>query len=509
MKLSGRAKLNSTGNSSTDSSSAKPLAFQAWLRRFFARTWVELAIAVLVVCSVCLTLSEFIAVTTDVSGADDPKYLRTVNDIITLIFMVELSLRYFAAPRKRAFLAEFWLDIIAVLPLFHIFPIARPLRLLRLVRVLRLFGTISRLSSRFPSILRRGAAEFIFVCGLLILTVIFGTGAMMMMERAGRKSPAAVAQENVKPDAIPDDETFTFENSFWFSVYSLFAGEPTPIAPRTLGGKIVAVFIMFMGLTIFAMFTGTFSAFMVERFRTEERTVEWDDFQDHIIICGWNAKAEIIVQEYQATAKTRSIPIAVVAQIEKPPTMGDELRENVNFLNDDFTRVAALEKAGVHRARTCIILADTSGGRSEQDADARTILAGLTVEKLNPKVYTCAELVNRSYATHLKMGHVNDYVVSGEYSAYMLAQSAMNRGLMGVFTQLLTYQHGNEFYRVALPAIWHGKSFNDLLALLKQKHDAILVAVCQSEGEMVVNPKEHTFGPGDEIVVIAESEIEL
>ena len=478
---------------------------QLTLRRFFAQLWVELTIGALVIISVVLTLFEFTirASTVSESGNQQLTVLEAINDGITFLFIVELSLRFIAASQKSAFFRVFWIDIIAVLPLFRIFRVARALRLLRLFRVLRLFGLVSRMSSHFPSILRRGVVEYIFVCGLLVMTVVFGTGAMMYLERGKSVQPTT----KVSPNA---NESFDLENSFWFSVYSLFAGEPTPIAPRTLGGKMVAVFIMFMGLTIFAMFTGTFSAFMVERFRTEGKAVDWEDLQDHIIICGWNTKAEIIIDEYQASPKTKGIPIVVIAKFDgELPVIRQELRETVMFLNDDFTRVVALELAGVKRARTCIVLSDMSGGRSEQDADARTILCGLTVEKLNSNVYTCAELINRSYAVHLTMGHVDDYVISGEYSAYMLAQAAMNRGLMGVFTELLTYTHGNEFYRLTLPEEHVGKSFNGLLAELKETHNAILVGVCPYEGKMTINPADHTFSDGDEIVVIAEQRIEL
>lgn len=171
--------------------------------------------------------------------------------------------------------------------------------------------------------------------------------------------------------------------------------------------------------------------------------------------------------------------------------------------------VAALEKVGIHRASTCVILADTFGGRSEQDTDARTVLAALTVEKLNPDVYTCAELLNRSHGSHLTMGQVNDYVVSGEYGAYLLAQAAMNRGLMDVFTELLTCQKGNEFYRVHLPDSWVGMSYMEAFSDLKRIHNAILVAVHQADGQMSVNPADYEFCAGDEIVVIAEEEIDL
>jgi voltage-gated potassium channel len=471
----------------------------ASLAAFFAKPSVELTVGFLVVVSVALTLAEF----TFGETADDRgeqmllAALMVINDIITVVFVVELSLRYLAASSKRQFFRSYWIDILAVVPLFRIFRVGRAIRLLRLIRLLRMFGVASRLASHFPYVLRRGAVEYFVVCGLLALTVLFATGAMMFFE--GRQAEATASRDGLD-----------LEDSFWFSIYSLFAGEPIPGPPRTLGGKLVTVFVMFMGLTIFAMFTGTVSAFMVERLHVEGVKVDWNALRDHVVICGWNSKAEIIIREFRASSFGVNRPIVAVTHWEhEPPAVPDELERHICFYNEDFTRISALEHVGIHRASTCIILADTSGGRSEQDADARTILAALTVEKLNPSVYTCAELLNRSYGSHLKMGHVNDFVVSGEYAAYLLAQAAMNRGLMDVFTELLTYQKGNEFYRLKLPDAWAGRSYMDLFIELKKTHNAVLVSVHCADGRIVVNPPDYQFAAGDEIVVIAEEELEL
>jgi voltage-gated potassium channel len=327
---------------------------------------------------------------------------------------------------------------------------------------------------------------------LLLLTILFGTAAIFSLEAGGG---------NVRLS--------TWYDAFWFSVYSLFAGEPIPHAPETLAGKFVSTGIMFMGLTIFAMFTGTVSAFMVDRLRREERTVDFDELDGHVIICGWSRKGEIIVRELRhAEAGPPNDPqsYVIIADFEgnKPPVLPADLSKHVFFLSDDFTRVAALETAGILRAKTCIILSDTTGTRSEQDADARTILAALTVEKLNSNVYTCAEINNRSYGSHLEMGHVNDYVVGGEQSAYLLAQAAINRGLMSVVAELLTQEYGNQFYRLDAPDRWAGRTFWELFQEVKQEHDAILVAVRSADGTQRTNPKEYTIRSGDELILIAE-----
>jgi voltage-gated potassium channel len=319
--------------------------------------------------------------------------------------------------------------------------------------------------------------------------------------------PITDVANSVAADEGGDD--FNLENSFWFSVYTLFAGEPVPSAPKTLTGRIVTVFLMFMGLTIFAIFAGTVSAFMVDRLRVEGKVMNFNDLEDHVVICGWTPKTEIIIKEYRMTKATKSMPIVVISELDS-----EQLIQTINqipnvwLISDDFTKMTALTRAGIERAKTCLVLSDTTGGRSEQDADARSILAALTAEKINPDVYTCAELFNRDYASHLDVGHVNDYVISGEYGAHMLAQAARNRGLMDVLSEL----HGNEFHRIKIPDDWIGTAFNEQFAAMKAKRDIVLIAVhsiSTNNNGPEVNPTDYVFAEGDEVVVISHGDASL
>ncbi|MBM84182.1 MAG: potassium channel protein [Planctomycetaceae bacterium] len=461
-------------------------AWQVRLDAFLQRMGVELTIGGLIVVSVALTMLEL---------SIEDNFLRNVlsevNYVITILFAIELALRFAAAPSKRFFLT-YALDIVALLPLFRPLRFARMIRLLRLLRLLRLFGIFARHASSFPYIFRRGAIEYVLVSGLILLTVLFSTGAILTFEK-------------------DNPEVNSFGKAFSYSIYTLLSGEPIPSPPVTVAGHIVAIAVMFMGMTVFAMFTGTVSAFMTERIRMEGRTVKWEEFKDHTVICGWNRKAEIIVGEYQAASKSGITPIIVIADLdEEPETITDMAAQGVQFLNEDFTRVTALERAGISRAATCIILSDTAHGRSEQDADARTIMAALTAEKLNPNVYTCAEIINGEYGSHLEMGKVNDFVVSGEQSGFLLAQAALNRGLTGIFRELLTHQRGNQFYRIPISPDWIGKTFLDLFLFMKKNHNAILIAVQDTEkNELNINPDDYTFNIIEDVIVISPHPIEL
>ena len=297
--------------------------WQVTLNRFFNRAWFELLIGALVLLSVCLTLFGFWLESELAFGQTQVltplgvltewhlNMLTRINDYITYFFIVELSLRFAAASSKRAFFAEFWLDILAVIPLFRIFRSARALRLLRVVRLFRLLGVFQRLSSHYPRIFRNNFVDFIIVSGMLLIAVVFGTIAITHFESQANLSrsnqsnmvsgngPAGTSVEPagetltnnsatndsslLNPPATQSHE-FDLESSFWYSIYTLLAAEPVPAPPRTFSSRIVTVFLMLSGMAIFAIFAGTVSAFMVDRMRTEGRVVEWDALSNHCLL---------------------------------------------------------------------------------------------------------------------------------------------------------------------------------------------------------------------------------
>jgi voltage-gated potassium channel len=445
-------------------------------------------VTILILLSTALTVGE---ATLD-SNAPERTWVEAAHVVISIAFSIELWLRFKAASRGRKFFREHWYDLLALLPVLPLFRELQPLRLLRLLRLMTAYDFLRRQRGLLPYGRKRGPRELLLLFGLVLAALTMGSAGMLVFER---HTPGGVQ---------------TFGQAFWFNLYSLIAAEPIPGPPATFGGKVVSVGVIFMGLITFATIIGTVSASVSEGLRSEGTIVDWEDLHDHIIICGWNRKAELIVSECRAAGTLGAMPIVVIAEVDgQPPFSDPSLRPFVQFLNDDFTKVDALEKAGVRRATRCIILSDMSKGRRERDADARTILAALTIEKLNHDVYTCAEINRREYGSHLEIGNVNDYVVSGEHSAFLLAQAALNPGVMSVFTELLTYGIGNRFYRCKISSKWQNKSFFELFVHLKEKHDAILIAVETEEGKVLVNPTRYVFVGTERLVVIASKELEV
>lgn len=468
------------------------------LQRFLGRPVVESTLGGLIITSVALTVVE-------TTSTSPNRWVVLAVHAISVVFVVELVARFRIAPSRRGFFKEYWLDVLSVMPLLAVADLpfvqgasATPaswfaaLGLLRIFRLLRLLKIARHRALLFPRVIRKGARELFFASGLVMLAVVFASSALVMFER----------------DSNP--ALRTFPQAFWFSVYSVIATEPIPGPPQTFGGHVVAVFVIMTGLFTFATVVGTISALVSDRMRSGDLIMDWEDLRDHLIVCGWSRKAEIIIKEYIAASPDDDRPIVVIAELEGgiPQVRDVGSRQRVQFLNDDFTKLEALEKAGVRRAARCILLADTSKGRKERDADARTVLAALTIERLNPAIYTVAEINRREHAHHLEMGKVNDYVVSGEQSAFLLAQSAITRGVMSVFSELLTREHGNRFSRCSLTHAWKGKSFLELMVHMKEEHNALLVGVEQDE-KIVVNPTSYVFKGNEDVVLIAARDVKL
>ncbi|MEK6234465.1 MAG: ion transporter [Planctomycetales bacterium] len=170
------------------------------LRAFLTHPLADLTIGILIVASVGLTLLESMELAPGNLAA-----LETINKIITAVFVVELALRWLAAPTSRRFFSEYWLDILAAAPILEPLGVPGWLRLLRLLRLFRLMGLFTRYVSFFPYVARRGLVEYCVASGVALLTVLIGSSVILLLEK----------------DANPGLDEFA--ESFWFSTYTLFA----------------------------------------------------------------------------------------------------------------------------------------------------------------------------------------------------------------------------------------------------------------------------------------------
>ena len=468
-------------------------AFQTKLKHIVDSAPFGITIMILILISVILIFTEFFIY----GGIEEkiPTWITLTNEYLTYIFIVELILRWIVSRTNHAFITNYWIDILAVMPSFRIFRFFRLSRILRILRLLRLFRVFSisseftRKFSFFSKIFEGRLTEIGIISSFGLFAIFFGAVGLSQFEAGSSNDINSVS------------------DAFWKSLFSLMAGEYADY-PVTLGGKIVFFILLIFEMGIFAMLTGTFSAIMMDKIKetTMHKHTDPEELNNHVIICGFGQKTIILSREFLLDPAFEDSEILIISE---KPNMMEELQQHgldtnrISLLNEDFTSISALNKAGVERARLAVITSERNGTRSTQDVDARTILAALTIEKLNPKIHTSAEIYNEEFASHLKMGGVEDVVIQGEVSGKLLARISMHEGLLAFFKDLLSRDSGNTLNFIMATQEYAGKNYNETSTLLHDKFGYTLVGVKPYDKDVMVNPKEKIIAANDELLVIA------
>lgn len=273
-------------------------------------------------------------------------------------------------------------------------------------------------------------------------------------------------------------------------------------------GLILATYL----ITVFAFFTIRGSKFMTHR------------HNDHFIICGWNFQAPRILQELINARSKQHFDIVVIPGYEIPKEL-DEFSKQVYVVPGLPTEDRTLQAADISDAKSAIILTDPT--LQADDADAKVLMITLAVETLNPSVYTCAQLMNSENTIHLMRANVDEVVPFDVIGANLSVASAVNPGITRLFRELIHFDDGSEFYKLAppIPSVLVGKSFRDALSWFADK-DMILVGVESNELKdsyqednsyddhsnstnivhrgVYVNPKDYRIQNDDALFVIAD-----
>ncbi len=451
-------------------------------------------IALLIFIGVVLVFAEIFAPNDFIE-----KEVISLSTIINIIFLIELSLRYFVAPNKKLFFKDYWIDIISILPVFSFFHQFRILNLLRLLRIFRALLIFLRQSSWFSNDVKNGIDSF----GLLFFSSCF----LVLC--------SALALVITEKEYNPDSGIFL--KNLWTSAFLFVSGEMVTGLPETASAKLIAVAITIAGMVLFAILVGTISATTAEflKARSEVKDLNIEDLSDHIIICGWERMGGLILSEIECVPEIWNKGVVVISE-----TIEDFL-ENVPVKNarrlfhvkEDYTKIDVLESVGARKANAAVVLADRGKNNNlgDQDRDARTVLAALTLEKLNPEIYTCAEILDEANQTHLRMAGVEEIISRTNITAGLFASTLVNKGVSSVISEILTHKEGTYLRKFPVPKGYVGKDFIEVFTHYKKEHDSIPFSLITKDKDgnesTVINPrKDYKLKQEDILLIVTKIE---
>jgi voltage-gated potassium channel len=446
------------------------LSWRTRVDRALHHPLVEGILLVLIAASVAGTIAEVLV------PAPMSRWLVYADDALALVFAIELSLRFLVAKKKIRFFERYWVDILAVIPLWF----------LRVLRVLRIFRAVILLQRRLSPFRGRLAVRNELAATVLGCATLALLSALVLQRSEGA-------------------EFADLEHSLWFSLFSLVGGEPIGGNPTSHVGRWTTLVLMMGGMTVFGVFVATVSAGMVARLTSqlEIHELDIDELVGHIVVCGWNGSAVTLLRELLVAEQ--GAPVVLVTEVPAPEIdlrlLGAH-RDRLYLHVGDYTRLDVLETLAIRQASRVVLLADGLVSRSDQDCDARTVLAALTIERMARGIYTVAELHNQDNEALLKLAGVEDVVVADVYAGLILGTVQRNRGIVRVFDDILTVRHGSSFDTIEVPPELVGSPVTTVLHMLHLRQHMLLLAVEQGGQTRVNPPPEMVVEAGARLVVL-------
>ncbi len=260
--------------------------------------------------------------------------------------------------------------------------------------------------------------------------------------------------------------------------------------------------------------------------------------RDHIIICNWTQKADVIVRQLHDVSVRHKSPIIVITDSpEKIPKTTDPAYRGLLMIAGNPADKEILKRADINTAKTAIVLADED---DPERADSKSILIVLAIDAINPNLHVIVELMKSNNEMFFQYSHVNEIVCLEQLAEKLLAQSALTPGLSHVYMDLLTQSlDTNEIYQEPIPKSFIGKTYREIereIVKIDEK-DVILIGFGTTvekkveeqsivngfgnkiyERKVIINPKssshehfskDYKFREGDTIFLISYIEPDI
>ena len=218
----------------------------------------------------------------------------------------------------------------------------------------------------------------------------------------------------------------------------------------------------------------------------------------HLVILGWQGRRTAkMIEEIigDVGAEAREIVLCTTKEIENP------LPDLVKFVRDNALNAASLHRrAGVRGAAVIIAV-----GHDDND----TLAAALSAAAVNKSAHVVAYFEQQSYA-ELLTAHCPRAEAMVSMSMEMMVRSAHDPGSSRVQQDLLSVVKGQTQFSMTLPPGAPTLRYGALLAQLKERHDATLIAVADDvfgTGLELNARVDHPVSPGAVLYYIAENRI--
>ncbi len=184
-------------------------------------------------------------------GRDVPAALDWLELGIWAFFGVHFLLGFGIAPEKLRYVRRNWLTVLSLaVPFLRVIRVLRVVAVLRAVRLVRIFTSLNRTAASLRRAMVWNSAGL--AIGLATSVLVLGSAGLFLFEAEA-----------------PESQVRTYADALWWCAATL-TSVGAAFEPITIGGRVIALFVMVAGLVLLGYVAGVLSTMLFSR-RVEPR----------------------------------------------------------------------------------------------------------------------------------------------------------------------------------------------------------------------------------------------
>lgn len=264
-------------------------------------------------------------------------------------------------------------------------------------------------------------------------------------------------------------------------------------SPSTVLGKwLTSLWVIPVGLSIFALIIAKISLFVSELAFRGKRGLRMLHLSNHTAIIGWNdSRTGRLIDLIRERQESPALDIVLCVSQE----MDNPLPGKIDFVKaEHFSHEESMARANLNSAARIII---------DTPQDDVTLTTALFCNKVAPQAHITAYFQDESIADLLK-SHCPSVEIVPSVSLEMLAKSALDPGSSHLHKQLLDATDGMTQFSLAYQG--GDSELREIFHTAKEKFSATIIGIGKShESGIQLNPPlDATIAKGDRLYYIAQ-----